>query len=357
MRAAQAVTGAHRGKPPPDRGSWDRLVREVVAARDQRVVVSSERFASADSAAARRVVDDLGGPKVHVVVTLRPLTTMMPSAWQQVVRLGLRDSYETWLAKMLDSLPDGDEPHDSPFWHRHRHDRLVDRWAAVVGPANLTVVVLDKTNRALLTHVFERLLGLPEGLLGPPVTANPSLTFGESELIRHLNQQLDRERCLNGRRRTLVRRRITRQLQRGNGERGPSQRIRTPAWAVERLVEIDTTAAGAIARSGVRIVGDVNELGARPEAAPEPDDTATEPQAVLAASSAASALVATILALNEDRHAAPSANGSVDGHSGRHVLRRVGRRLRPSQVKAPAVRPLRETHEVDLAGHQLQIDR
>src|ERR1700746_1740429 len=75
MRATLAVTGrpAMLGEAQPDMAYWDRLVQSIRAAGDQRVVISSEFFADGDDEAARRVVADLGGPRVHVVVTLRPL--------------------------------------------------------------------------------------------------------------------------------------------------------------------------------------------------------------------------------------------------------------------------------------------
>ncbi|HXZ71298.1 MAG TPA: hypothetical protein VEH31_10595, partial [Streptosporangiaceae bacterium] len=74
LQAVLAVTGqpALLGEPPPGMAHWARLVRDVCAADSQRVVVSSEFFAGADDNAARRVLADLGGPRVHVVVTLRP---------------------------------------------------------------------------------------------------------------------------------------------------------------------------------------------------------------------------------------------------------------------------------------------
>jgi len=70
-----AVTGqpALLGGPRPEISYWDSLVRDVRAAGDQRVVLSSEFFAEADDATARRVIADLGGARVHVVVTLRSL--------------------------------------------------------------------------------------------------------------------------------------------------------------------------------------------------------------------------------------------------------------------------------------------
>ena len=91
MRATLAVTGrpAMLGESRPDMAYWDKLVRDVREAGDQRVVISSEFFADGDDATARRVVADLGGPRVHVVVTLRPLARVMPSQWQQYLQNGL----------------------------------------------------------------------------------------------------------------------------------------------------------------------------------------------------------------------------------------------------------------------------
>ena len=76
-----AVTGqpALLGGPGPEISYWDNLVREIRAAGDQRVVLSSEFFAEADHATARRVIADLGGARVHVVVTLRSLTRIRVS--------------------------------------------------------------------------------------------------------------------------------------------------------------------------------------------------------------------------------------------------------------------------------------
>jgi hypothetical protein len=74
LQAVLAVTGqpALLGEPLPGIIHWARLVHEVCVADGQRVVLSSEFFAGADDSAACRVLADLGGPRVHVVVTLRP---------------------------------------------------------------------------------------------------------------------------------------------------------------------------------------------------------------------------------------------------------------------------------------------
>ena len=169
-----AVTGqpALLGGPRPKISYWDNLVRDVRAAGAQRVVLSSEFFAEADDAAARRVVADLGGARVHVVVTLRCLTRILPSQWQQYLQNGFHFGYLEWLDGILSDPPRTPTP---GFWRRHRHDALVARWAAVAGQENLTVVVVDESDRLMLLRVFESMLGLPDwfpcarGKSGEPV--------------------------------------------------------------------------------------------------------------------------------------------------------------------------------------------
>ena len=187
-----AVTGqpALLGEPHPEISYWENLVREISAAGHQRVVLSSEFFAEADDAAARRVVADLGGPRVHIVVTLRCLTRILPSQWQQYLQNGFHFGYLEWLDGILSDPPRTPTP---GFWRRHRHDELVTRWAAAAGPENLTVIVVDESDRLMLLRVFETMLGLPAAFLVPEERAvNRSLTVAEAELVRRLNEEFSR---------------------------------------------------------------------------------------------------------------------------------------------------------------------
>ena len=91
-----AVTGQPPllGEPAPKISYWENLTGQIAATGDQRVVLSSEFFCQADDATARRVVTDLGGNRVHVVVTLRSLTRILPSQWQQYVQNGFHFRYQ-----------------------------------------------------------------------------------------------------------------------------------------------------------------------------------------------------------------------------------------------------------------------
>ena len=105
-RAVFAVTGRRwlGGEPPPIT-EWTSLVTEIRAASQPRVVLSSEAFAQADGPQIRRVVDDLDPARVHVVVTLRPLASILPSSWQQSVQTGNDTPYREWLTAVLEEEP------------------------------------------------------------------------------------------------------------------------------------------------------------------------------------------------------------------------------------------------------------
>jgi len=265
MRATLAVTGrpAMLGESRPDMAYWDKLVRDVREAGDQRVVISSEFFADGDDEAARRVVTDLGGPRVHVVVTLRPLAKVMPSQWQQYLQNGLRIPYLEWLDGML-RQPPYDQPTPT-FWQRHRHDKLIARWVAAAGAQNVTVIVVDGSDRLALLRTFESLLGLPAGFLVPEDdVVNRSLTLAETEVVRQLNEEFKRREWPGASYAKFMRYGAVRQMKGRRPLPGEPQ-IATPAWALDRVAEISAEMTANIAALGVRVVGDLSSLGRSPD--------------------------------------------------------------------------------------------
>ena len=259
-----AVTGqpALLGGPRPEISYWDSLVRDVRAAGDQRVVLSSEFFAEADDATARRVIADLGGARVHVVVTLRSLTRILPSQWQQYLQNGFHFRYLEWLEGILSEPPQTPTP---GFWRRHRHDALITRWAAENGPENLTVIVLDESDRLMLLRVFESMLGLPAGFLVPEERAvNRSLTAAEAELVRLLNSEFSRRGWPHRDYARFMRYGAVEHMKDARRPSADEPKIATPAWALARAAEISGEMAGRIDALGVNIVGDISSLGKLP---------------------------------------------------------------------------------------------
>ena len=283
-----AVTGqpALLGGPRPEISYWDNLVREIRAAGDQRVVLSSEFFAEADDATARRVIVDLGGARVQVVVTLRSLARILPSQWQQYLQNGFHFRYLEWLEGILSDPPRTPTP---GFWRRHRHDALVTRWAAENGPGNLTVIVVDESDRLMLLRVFESMLGLPGGFLVPEETAaNRSLTAAETELVRLLNKEFSRRDWPHRNYARFMRYGAVEHMKNARQPSPGEPRIATPAWALARAAEISAEMAANIEALGVNIVGDLSSLGKLPGDGPDPgaDDGAAPMMPVEAAASA-----------------------------------------------------------------------
>jgi hypothetical protein len=270
MEAALAACArpAMMGDPAPTERHWTRLVDQVRATGRRTSVISSEFFADADDdATIARIVERLGGERVHVLVTLRPLARIMPSQWQQYVQNGLRMGYGNWLEHML-----GKPPYEKPtpsFWRRHRHDRLVERWVRAVGPERVTVVVVDDRDRDALLRTFEALLGVDRNLLcAVPDAANRSLTLAETEMLRNLNKEFRAHELPDELYSRLVRNGAVIHLKNTCAPAPDDARITTPAWAVEAATKIAAEAATRIAALGVRVIGDLALLSAVPEQAP-----------------------------------------------------------------------------------------
>jgi hypothetical protein len=263
--AGIAVTEArgNTGDAAVTMGDWRALTAKVRAARGERVFVSSEWLCRATDAQARRVVEGLGGDRVHIVATLRPLARILPSAWQQYVKDGFTGDYDSWLRGML-----LEPPYIAPtpwFWIRHSHDVVLARWASVVGPEHVTAIVVDGSDHDLLLRQFEALLALPSGsLVGEPQgKRNASLTLPEAELLRRVNTVFAERGLPDELYGAAIRSGMIPRLADARSDLTTPHPIVTPQWALDRAAEIGAIAAAAIAASGIRVLGDLASLGRR----------------------------------------------------------------------------------------------
>ncbi|WP_329339305.1 hypothetical protein OG866_29350 [Streptomyces sp. NBC_00663] len=312
------------GDAGPSEKQWTQLVDRVDGAGPHTTsVISSEFFADApDDATIARIVEQLGGDPVHVLVTLRPLARIMPSQWQQYVQNGLRMGYEEWLEHMLRKAP-YEKPNPS-FWHRHRHDRLIERWVRAVGAERVTVVVVDDRARDGLMRTFERLLGLPKGLLQEvPDTANRSLTLAETEMLRNLNKEFRGNGLPDELYSRLVRHGAVMHMKNACSPTPHDVRISTPQWAVEAAAEIGAEMAQRIGATGVRVLGDPALLSAVPKPGTE---TLAEPR--IAPEVAAQALYGALAAAADApiRNTAPVKSRTVHQTSSRELVKVLGHR-------------------------------
>ncbi len=292
MSAVLAVMGdpAPGTGKVPSMAKWKLLSGEIKRAGDQRVLLSSERLSHARSDAIRKIVDDLGPRPVHVVATLRPLAKVIPSQWQQSVQTGLQLSYDDFLHQIFD---EPDNRRVRAFWHRHRHDELVARWADVVGPDNVTVIALDERDHSMVLRVFEQLLGLRDGtLVADGDRTNRSMTLPEAEVVRAFNRQFFAEGLSRPLHTKVMRFGASAHIK----SREPSSdepRIETPQWALDRAGTLADEMVAALQASGVRIVGDPERL--RP-AMTSPLGDGTQPAPRISPEVAATATMGILLA-------------------------------------------------------------
>ena len=243
------------------RKHWDDLVAQ--SAFDGRTVVSSEFLDDVDEATARRMIDDLGGPqRVRVVVTLRAVGAILPSAWQQRLKAGYTSGYNQFLKMVFAEQPTGKAQR---FWFRHDQVAQVQRWADIVGVDRTYAVIIPAGDRRVIFNAFESLLGLPDGLLADRKIAiqNRSMTAAEAEFVRRLNKEVADELSWDEYTRTVRRGLVLNMVE--QRQPGPDeQKITTPSWAADRAAEYGQRFADGIAASGVQVIGDPQELARRP---------------------------------------------------------------------------------------------
>jgi hypothetical protein len=262
----QTATAAHAllGRAHPTIGKapsahyWNRLVSEVRKAKEPRVFVSSEFFAGADDAQIARIISELGGDRVHIALTLRPVSRILASRWQQNVQEGARYSFDQWLHWVFEQPSEGK---GATFWSRQRHDRLAARWASVVGPERLSVVMVDEQNKSAIYQAFEALLCLQAGTLKPQNdTANRSMTTEEIELIRALNKRFTEAEITRPLHYKMITRGTTLYMK-DRMIRPNEPKQQTPSWAVNRADLIGWESAAAIRALGVQVIGNLDALG------------------------------------------------------------------------------------------------
>ncbi|HET7303508.1 MAG TPA: hypothetical protein VFJ12_03025 [Segeticoccus sp.] len=293
----------------PTRRNWDALMREVEADDERRVLISHEHASLANDEKARLLVDALG-PRTHVAVTVRGVQAVLGSAWQQYVKEGMTDGFHDWLRLVLSDDPDRSV---SPaFRSRIRAGAVIDRWASLVGPERVTVVVVDRARPDLLAHAFEALLGLPRDLLAHATVngqqANRSLTLPEAEVLRQFNLTYDRREVPWADHTALVREGALQTLLAARVPSPSEPRMPVPAWAADAAVSHSRRTAATIRETGVRVVGDLDALTA-PVRTSEAPATVDQVAVDVAARLLGGMFSAARERVHEDRPQRPAATG------------------------------------------------
>ena len=337
MRPSWALLGRSRvGEGDVPASEWDDLVAEVRRAPG-RVVISSEDFSSARPAHVQKLVDDLGRDLVHVLVVARRLDKLLPSAWQERVKsVNETRTYDAWLREVLAEERDGGAAR--VFWHNHGLESLIRRWRAVLPPEQVIVLVADEGERGQQPRTFERLLGLPAGLLTPGAHANTSLSMERIEFCRQVNLAVESHGWVGNKRLNPARRALLAGLRAAPLADWETLIPPLPGWTVDRLTRLSDLRADTVARADATVIGDPDLLRWHGDgtSADLADPPAVMPTAA-AAGAMEGALAGSLKALRRQRlsrtaSTAPTTTSpparSVDDVPGRELVRELGRRVR-----------------------------
>ena len=238
-------------------GPWQEL-EESVHSHPDRVMVSSENLCGASASEAKTVVSRLGRDRrVTVLITVRSVSGLLASTWQQLLKRGIARPYDAWLHDVLDH-PGSTE---QSFWRRNDFPAQLSRWGALVGEENVVIAVSDKAHPTRNIEIVEDMLTVPRGSvqLTPNVRSNRSMSFGEAELLRRVNEEIRGDLSRETYRR-LVRLGVFPSMF-GSGT-GADSPIPLPRWAAESAAAIGAQQAAVLSESQAVVVGDISALGA-----------------------------------------------------------------------------------------------
>lgn len=258
-RQVRAVTDLIEGKNPVP-GSWASL-REELLAHPGVGVVSMEYLGPIGAPRMRHLVEELPGPRLEVVVTVRDLGRSVPAMWQEFLK-----NRQTWdWADYLRQIEHGGPAHRR-FWRQQDAGRIVRRWARVLGPEQVTVVTVPEPGGPpeLLWERFREAVGIAEASWREAPRANESLGAASARLMLRLNQETqDLSRAeYKGQVKALAKHVLA-------GRRRLEDPIgyRVPRWLTGEAERIRRE----IGESGVRVVGSLQDLAPTSVRGVDPD--------------------------------------------------------------------------------------
>ncbi|WP_168798347.1 hypothetical protein, partial [Nocardioides sp.] len=244
---------------------WTQLAGDFATSRARQTLLSSEALCAAAPDRISALKEQLG-EDLYVVVTLRSLTALLPSLWQQRVKEGAATSFDDWLHAVLRFEADGGFRLGG-----YDLDRIIDDWGSRFGEDRLVFFIGDPTDRLFTLRAFESLLGV-SGVLKLPSMDNAALPFAEVEMLRAFNLIHDGQDEDAARWAEVVRG-VARQMGERPADGGRAdaawQRITAPRWLAEAANEHARRSIAELEGSDALVVGDPRFLLADPQRQPE----------------------------------------------------------------------------------------
>jgi hypothetical protein len=234
---------------PEAAGVWARVCERVLGFEGPSII-SHEVLGMSTEEHIARIVRSLAPARLHVVVMARSLAPMLPSLWQEKVKMV--DPDISWPGFLASEREGGSRLTDASL--------IVRRWLAHVPPARVHVVTVPPrgAEARILLDRFAAALGIDTSTWTTDddgAAANPSLDRVQVELLRRLNLSTSASVDRRAQRR-LVQGALLPRMRAAN----PQRRIRLPP-SERGWIEAETSRRiERLRSSGAVVYGDLAEL-------------------------------------------------------------------------------------------------
>ncbi|HWM00027.1 MAG TPA: hypothetical protein VNP20_22000 [Nocardioidaceae bacterium] len=242
-------------------GAWDRLAAAVYDSGLPTAIISEERLSVATPRQVRRAVAAFASAQVDVVVTVRDLSRVLVSHWQEEVKNGA-----TWtLPEYADALrdPEGAGSHPARgFWMHEDVTAVLRAWGSAVPVERIHVVTVPPAGApsGLLAERFGSVAGFkPRDVAREGVWTNENVGAVGTELIRRLNERIgDQMHGIEHERGVKI------PLSRALAAMSSKGAVAVPAEHREWAGQTASTYVQEIRAGGYDVVGDLDDLQPMP---------------------------------------------------------------------------------------------
>lgn len=253
--AVQDLLGSRR-LPPGMQGAWSQFATEV-GASDEDVLISMELLAAAGPRVIQRLARTLAPHDLQMILTVRDITQVVPSHWQETTQNRGELSWEDYCSDITAPISD-DEERKTGFWRHHDVPRVLESWSAVVPLQNTVIVTVPRSRRDpdILWSRFLSVMGVTLDDTLPHAFSNESLGAVSAELMRRVNsavKELDWQQYRWGFKSALAKRTLSQRA-----EREPRYTLRPEHHLLLR--DRALAMVQRIQELGVRVVGDLDEI-------------------------------------------------------------------------------------------------
>lgn len=241
-----------RPRPEAVEGAWNRLV-DSLDRYPRTGLVSMEFLGPAREAAVDRMVAPFGSTPVEVVITARDLNRVLLAMWQETAKGFGTVPWSEYLQGVQEDTGAGRR-----FWRQQRLGLVVRRWASVVGIGNVTVVTVPPPGAPAET-LWDRFCEAAriDPAVCPPIRpVNESLGAASAEVLRRVNEELAVWDVPWGAYSRVVKFGFAKEVLASARPEEPALGMPVPDWLVRRSESMRSN----VEKTGVRVVGTLDDL-------------------------------------------------------------------------------------------------